>query len=185
MEDSDIIDLYWQRDKNAITETDKKYGVFCYKVSINLLSVHEDAKECVNDTYHQAWIQMPPQRPYKLKAWLGRIVRNISINLWHKNHTQKRYNGMEQMLGELEDCIPSSQNVEQEIEDAELGKVISTWLLSLPKDDRILFVHRYWHGTSLNNLAQERHIPSTKLAQRMYRLRQSLKAALEKEGIYL
>lgn len=185
MEDSKIIDLYWQRDKNAITETDRKYGAFCHKVSMNLLSVHEDAEECVNDTYHQAWLQMPPQRPYKLKAWLGRIVRNISINLWHKNHTKKRYSNMEQMLSELEDCIPSSQNVEHEIEAAELGGVITTWLLSLPQDDRVLFVRRYWHGIPLNSLAKEEHITSSKLAQRMYRMRLSLKEVLEKEGIYL
>lgn len=185
MEDSRIIELYWQRDENAIAETELKYGAFCHSVAFNLLSVHEDAEECVCDTYHQAWLLMPPQHPVRLKAWLGRIVRNISINLWHKNHAQKRYGGMELIMDELEDCIPSPQNVELELEAAELGEVISAWLLTLPQTDRVLFVRRYWHGVALNELAKEWGIPSGKLAQRMLRLRQGLKSALEKEDIHL
>ncbi len=185
MEDSQIIEMYWSRNENAIVETDRKYGALCNKIAINLLSVREDAEECVNDTWNEAWNLMPPQRPDKLKAWLCRIVRNISINLWRKNHARKRYQGINQILDELEDCIPSSQNVEQEIEDAELGKCISTWLLSLPPEDRFLFVRRYWHGSALNDLAAEWSIPAPRLAKKMYRLRLSLKDTLEKEEIYL
>jgi RNA polymerase sigma-70 factor (ECF subfamily) len=81
MDDSIIIDLYWQRDENAITQTDLKYGSFCHSVVINILSVRKDAEECVNDTYHQAWNSMPPHRPEKLKAWLGKVVRNTAILL--------------------------------------------------------------------------------------------------------
>ncbi len=185
MEDDQIIDLYWQRNEKAIVETDQKYGAFCRAIAMNLLGSREDVEECVSDAYHQAWMLMPPERPDRLKAWLGRIVRNISINLWHRNHAQKRYNGTQQMLSELEDCIPSPRNVEKELEDAELGKAINRWLLSLPMEDRVLFVRRYWHGIALNDLAKEWGIPSGRLAQRMYRLRLGLKKALEKEGIYI
>ena len=185
MEDSKIIELYWQRDERAIAETDRKYGTFCYGIAMNLLSVHEDAEECVSDTYHQAWNFIPPQRPDRLKAWLGRIVRNLSINLWHKNHAQKRYNGMDQLMSELEDCIPSPKDTERELEDAEIGKVISAWLRTLSKEDRVLFVCRYWYGTALKDLAKERNIPPAKLAQQMYRLRGSLRSALEREDIEL
>ncbi len=185
MEDHQIIDLYWKRDESAITETDCKYGIFCHRIAMNLLSVHEDAEECVSDAYLQAWNSMPPQRPKKLKLWLGQVVRNIAINLWHKSHAKKRYNGVDQLLSELEDTIPSNQNVEREIENAELGAMINEWLLSLPEDDRNLFVHRYWHGIALNELARRRNIPPQKLAQKMYRLRLSLKSFLEKEcGLY-
>lgn len=185
MEDSQIMDLYWKRNEYAIVETDRKYGALCHSIAMNLLSDREDAEECVNDTWNEAWNLMPPQRPENLKAWLCKIVRNISINLWRKNHAQKRFNGITQMLDELEDCIPSSQSVEQEIEDAELGRCISTWLLSLSPEDRILFVQRYWHGNALNALAVEWNIPAARLTKKMYRLRLSLKATLEKEEIYL
>ncbi len=185
MEDTQIIDLYWQRDETAIAETDRKYGPFCGSIALNLLGVREDAEECVSDTWHQAWLSMPPQRPDKLKAWLGRIVRNLSINRWRRNHAQKRYGGVEQLLSELEDCVPSPQSMEKELEDAELGELISRWLKLLPQEDRVLFTRRYWHGAALKDLAEERDIPPAKLAQRMYKLRLSLKSALEKEGVYL
>ncbi|MCH5272982.1 MAG: sigma-70 family RNA polymerase sigma factor [Lachnospiraceae bacterium] len=185
MEDWQIIDLYFKRDEAAISETDKKYGGFCRGVAINILSSDEDAKECVNDTWFQAWNAIPPQRPDKLGAWLGRVVRNIAINLWNKNRRKKRYAGMEQLLKELEDCIPSSKTVEHEIEEKELTEVLNTWLASLSKNDRILFMRRYWNGEMLNNLAKEYGATPGKLAKRMYKLRQNLKSMLEKEGYSL
>ena len=88
MEDSQIIELYWQRNENAISETKQKYGNFCYGIAKNILSIHEDAEECVNDTYHQAWQSIPSQRPAMFRAWLGKIIRNMALNLWNKNHRQ-------------------------------------------------------------------------------------------------
>lgn len=185
MEDIQIIELYWQRNEQAIAETSKKYGAFCFSIAKNILSIHEDAEECVNDTYHQVWNVIPPQRPVKFRPWLGKIVRNIAINLWNKNHTQKRYAGMTELLCELEDCIPSSQTVEQEIEEKELTECIDRWLRSLDREDRMLFVRRYWNGMALRDLAREEGTTPGKLAQRMYRLRIALKTALEREGVYL
>ena len=183
MEDAQIVELYWQRSETAIAETDRKYGAFCYRISMNLLSSRADAEECVNDTWHEAWRQMPPQRPGRLKPWLGAIVRNLSVNLWHRNHAQKRDRGMEQMFSELEECLPSPQTVEREMEARELGQAISAWLYALPEEDRVLFVRRYWYGMPLKELAAGQKLAPGKLAQRMYRLRLDLKSALEREGI--
>lgn len=185
MEDLQIIELYFERNETAIAETAAKYGHFCRNIALNILSIDEDAEECVNDTYLQAWNSIPPQRPNKFRAWLGRVVRNITINLWRKNHCQKRYAGMEQILDELEDCIPSPETVELQIEEKELTQVINAWLTSLCRDDRVLFVRRYWNGETVNELAEEIGTGSKKLARRMYSLRQKLKAVLEKEGYLL
>lgn len=182
MEDLQIIELYFQRDEAAISETDHKYGVFCHNLALNVLSINADAEECVNDTYLQAWNSIPPQRPNKLGVWLGRVVRNIAINLWNKKHRQKRYVGIEQLLDELENCIPSPQTLEREIEEKELTEVINKWLLSLSRDDRILFTRRYWNGEALNKLAKEYAVTPGRLAKRMYKLRQDLKLTLEQEG---
>lgn len=184
MDDQQIVELYWQRDESAIAETECKYGSFCLGVAINLLSNGEDAKECVNETFYQAWNLMPPERPEKLRPWLGRIVRNVSISLWRKNHRQKRYSGVEQALSELEDAVPSPIRIDKEVESAELGQVIDMWLKSLPHDDRVLFVRRYWHGIPLNELAKQSGISPKRLAQKMYRLRLALRAFLEKEDIF-
>ena len=185
MEDSEIIGLYFKRDETAIAETAAKYGAFCHSIALNILAIDADAEECVNDTYLRTWNSIPPQKPDKLGSWLGRIVRNIAYDLWKKNHRQKRYAGMEQLLNELEDCIPSPATVECEIEEQELAKVINSWLASLPKKDRILFVRRYWNSEGVNVLAQKTGISSANMAKRMYRLRQNLKSTLEKEGYSL
>ena len=185
MEDSQIISLFFKRDEAAIIETEKKYGAFCHKIALNILSISADAEECVNDAYLQAWNSIPPQSPDKLGAWLGKVVRNLAINLWNKNHRQKRYAGMEKLLNELEDCIPSPVTVEHRIEEKELTRFLNTWLASLSRDDRILFVRRYWNGETLNELAAEYRVPPGKMAKRMYKLRQDLKLKLEKEGYLL
>lgn len=185
MEDSQIINLYWSRDQAAIHETDIKYGRMLETISYNILSNHEDCKECINDTYYNVWNAIPPKRPNSLTAYLGRIVRNLSINRWHQQRAQKRYNGIEVMLSELSDCVPSKDNIETDIETKELAKSISNWISGLAIDDRVLFLRRYWFGDSLNNLAEESKTTPNKLAGRMYRLRQSLKKSLEREDVYL
>lgn len=182
MEDSQIIDLYFERDEAAISETAAKYGAFCHGIALNILSIHADADECVNDTYLRAWNAIPPQKPIRLGAWLGKVVRNIAFDLWKKNHRQKRYAGMEQLLDELQDCIPSPLTVSHEIEEKELTEIINEWLLSLSQNDRSLFVRRYWIGKTINELAVEYGTTPNSLAKRMYKLRQKLKLTLEQEG---
>ncbi|MCH5278965.1 MAG: sigma-70 family RNA polymerase sigma factor [Christensenellaceae bacterium] len=185
MEDSQIIGLYFARDEAAISETAKKYGAFCRGIAVNILSVEADAEECVNDAYLQAWNSIPPQRPNRLGAWLGRVVRNNAINLWNKKHRKKRYAGMEQLIMELSDCIPSPMTVEREIEEKELTEALNAWLASLPQDDRILFMRRYWNGEMVKELAMEYGVSPNKLAKRMYMLRQNLRTMLVKEGYSL
>ena len=178
------MELYWRRDEAAIGETERKYGALCRGVAWNILGVDEDAEECVNDALHQAWNAIPPQRPDRLGAWLGRVTRNLALNLWSRNHTQKRYAGMAALLSELEDCVPAPGSVERELEDQELSAAIDGWLRTLSREDRTLFLRRYWYGVELP-LAVERDVSPNRLAQKMYRLRQSLKNALEKEGFSL
>ena len=50
MEDSKIIDLYWERNEKAISATEQKYGSYCYYIAYNILHDQEDADESVNDT---------------------------------------------------------------------------------------------------------------------------------------
>lgn len=185
MEDRQIVALYWARNEQAVAETNGKYGSFCRTVAYNLLGSREDAEEIVNDTWQEAWTSMPKEKPDRLRAWLGRVVRNLSVDRWRRDHRQKRFAGIETLFSELEDCVPARETVEESVEAAELGRVISAWLAALPEDDAALFVRRYWNGDALNALAKERGVAAAKLAQKMYRLRLSLKATLEQEGIVL
>lgn len=182
MEDIEIIDLYWKRDEAAIDETSKKYGGLCLSIAKNVLTVTSDAEECVNDAYFTAWNSIPPQKPIKLGAWLGRVVRNIAINLWNRNHCRKRYSGIEAILDELEDCIPSAVTVESVLDGEELTRFIDDWLDSLEPPEKNIFVKRYWYGESVTSIAKELNQDPARIADRMFRLRRKLKASLEKEG---
>ena len=128
MEDSAIIDLYWARDQYAISASDEKYGALCRNLSQNILSSREDAEECVNDTWHRAWDTMPPQRPGSLRAYLAKIVRNLSIDRWRARKAQKRGAGLEVLLSELEDCVPASPSAEAETEAGLVSDCIDRWL---------------------------------------------------------
>ena len=185
MEDSRIIELYWARDEQAIPETDTKYGPFCRNLSKNILGSIEDAEECVNDTYLRAWNSMPPEKPMNLRAWLGRIVRNISIDLWRRHGAKKRGDGIDALLSELEECVPSPVSVENEIDAKELTKIIEGWLDSLSRTDRAIFMRRYWYGESVIAIAIREDTDANKMAGKLYRLRKSLKNRLHREGVTL
>lgn len=183
MEDAEIIEMYWKRDEAAITESNIKYGRMLKHIAFNILSNHEDSEECVNDTYGKVWETVPPKRPNSLAAYMGRIIRNLSINRWYENRTQKRGNGAAVLLSELSDCIPSQDFVESDIEADSLTEIINAWLSTLPQDDRVLFLRRYWYGDDLNMLAFECSVSPNKMAGRIYRLRRKLKTILEGEGV--
>lgn len=183
MDDAAIVALYWDRDETAIAETDKKYGPYCRSIAQNILSVREDAEECVSDSYHSAWNAMPPRRPDSLPSFLGRIVRNMSISRWRREHAQKRYDGMESLLSGLEECLPDPRGVEEAVEGRALTRRIEGWLEGLDRDDRAVFLRRYWYGEEVQALANTWGVSPNQMAKRLQRLRKSLKRDLEQEGI--
>lgn len=183
MDDLTIIELYHRRDEQAIAETEKKYGGLCRSIALRLLGIQEDAEECVNDTWHAAWNKMPPDRPQALGAFLGRITRNLSVSRWRREHARKRYDGIEVLLSELEDCVPAPGTIEEIWDRQLLAQSISTWLDSLESENRRLFIRRYWYGVSVKELAAERNDGANSLAQRLRRLRKSLRSFLESKGV--
>ena len=185
MDDHAIVELYHRREEQAIAESDKKYGPLCRSVALRLLGVREDAEECVNDTWHAAWNRMPPDRPQALGAFLGRITRNLSVSRWRRDHAKKRYDGMEVLLSELEDCVPAPGTVEENWDRRQLSRSISTWLDSLEDEDRRLFIRRYWYGEAVKELAAQRGERVNTLSQRLLRLRRALRTFLETEGVEL
>ena len=184
LEDAKIIELYNARNELAVVETERKFGKMLFSIAMNVLSNREASEETVNDTYGKAWNKIPPEKPDFLGAWLGKITRNLSIIRWRKNRAQKR-SGIETMLSELEECIPSSENIETESESKEITAAINRWLETLKKEERILFLRRYWFGDSVAELSEKSKIPPKKLSSKMFRLRKNLKEFFEKEGIAL
>lgn len=185
MDDQAIIGLYWSRDQRALELSQRKYGPLCLRLSENILASREDAEECVSDTWLRAWDTMPPQRPESLRAYLARICRNLSLDRWRARRAKKRGEGLEVLLEELEDCIPASPSAEEVSEGREITRCIDRWLSELAQEDRTAFLRRYWYGQAVKDLARQDGCAPQKMTQRLYRLRQSLRKALEKEGITL
>ena len=183
MEDTGIIALYWQRDERAIAETDGKYGPLCRGISMNILRSFPDSEECVSDTYLKAWDTMPPQRPESLRAYLGRIVRNLSISRYRALHAQKRYAGAEVLLSELGECVPDPETTGRRVETRELTALIEAWLGRLSEEDRALFLRRYWYGQAVKELAGAAGLRPNALTKRLGRLREGLRAYLTEEGV--
>lgn len=185
MEDQQIIELYWARSEQAIRESETKYGAFCLSIARNILAQEQDAEECVNDTWHRAWDTMPPQRPGSLRAYLCRIARNLSIDRWRSGRARKRGEGLEQLVLELEDCVPAGPSAEEAWEARETAAAIDRWLDTLSPEDRTAFVARYWYGERVDRLAGRFGRSPNWMAQRLRRLRAGLRRALEQEGVCL
>lgn len=183
MEDQLIIELFWRRSENALSEIKGKYGAYLFTIAMNILRNHEDCEECLDDTYLAVWNSIPPDRPRSLPAYLGKIVRNISIDVYRKNRAKKRYKGFTVLLSELEECIPGILDASAPSSDDEIHEEISNWLRSLDADKRALFVRRYWRGEPLRLLSQEFNMSQSKLASLMFRLRNDLRNHLEGGGI--
>ena len=184
MEDSQIVELYWARSERAISETSSKYGKYCYSISYRILVNIEDAGECVNDTYLGAWNSMPPHRPLVLSTFLGKITRRVSINRWKQNSRDKRGAGeITLALDELSDCIPSPMDMESMIESKELGKIVNTFLSTLPGTERDVFLCRYWFLASISEISQRFNFSQSKTKSMLFRTRGKLYQYLQKEGM--
>lgn len=182
MEDTGIIELFFSRDESAITELQRKYGAYCAKIANDLLRDRNDAQECVNDAYMTVWDSIPPQRPESLRVYLGRIVRNISVSRYRKMHAQKRFNGVEVTLAELEDCLPSPENIENTVDGNLLRQHLNEWLMSIPEEDRMLFIRRYWYGDKTYKLAKKCGVADSTMSRRLTKLREGLRKFLAGKG---
>lgn len=186
MEDKRIVELFWARSEDAIARTSDKYSTYCKTVAYNVLRNSSDVEECLNDTMQRAWNSIPPNKPDNLKAFLGKIIRNLALNRVEQSSAQKRGSGHYPLvLSELEECIASADSTEQSLDNSILSEAINSFLSTLPKQKRILFVRRYWYMESVSELADKLDISQSKVKTDLCRIRQKLKSYLEKEGIYV
>ncbi len=184
MDDSMIVNLYWQRNESAIAETAKKYGKYCFAIAYGVLGNENDAEESVNDTYLDAWNAMPPHRPSVLSTFLGKIARRISIDRWRKRTAEKRGSGqMESVLDELSDCVAAVDNVVQTVEQQLVAERINAFVQSLPDAEQRVFLCRYFYMDSVEDIAKRFGFSQSKIKSMMQRTRKKLRAFLEKEGL--
>lgn len=186
MEDIQIIDLYWSRSERAIAETDIKYGMFCNRIAFHILNNLQDSEECVSDTYLKTWSVIPPNRPVKLAAFLGKITRNLALNRYEKDNAKKRGGGnVPLVLEELAECIADPYSTERMVEDRILVEKLNEFLERLSSDARRIFMRRYWEVCTVREIAEIYGISESKVKVSLFRTRGKLKTFLEQEGIAL
>ena len=179
MEDSKIVQLYWNRDEQASGATADKYGRYCASIARNILGNREDAEECVNDTYLNAWNAIPPTRPDPLLTYILKIVRNVSLTRYQKNHAQKRNSSYDVAVEELEEFLVSPDSVEGKMELKELTGTIETFLDSLNELNRVIFVRRYWYYDNYMQIAKKVGLSEKNVSVRLTLLIKQLKDYLE------
>jgi len=185
LKDTEILDLYFDRNEQAIAETQNKYGTYCFSIAYHILHDQEDSDECVNDTWMRAWNSIPPSRPEFFNIFLGTITRNLSFDRWKKKKAAKRGSGeLELELDELAECIPAAgSSTEEAVEAAELQRMINEFLRTLPEKECNVFLRRYWYSEEYAEIAKRYGMNLNSVKTSVFRTRGKLKAFLEKQGI--
>ena len=178
-----ILDMYFDRNQQAVSATSQMYGAKLTRFADTMVA-HEDALECVNDTYIAAWNKIPPERPMRFLSWLYRVCRNIVCDRIDWNNASKRNSNMNCMLDELEECLADS-NAKYEGELSDIGRCLSDFLNGLETEKRVLFVRRYWYGKTIDELADMSGRSKSSVKTTLFRIRAELKKYLDEEGVYL
>ena len=186
LSDEKIVDMYLERDENAIFHSDVKYGKYLFSVSYNILHDKLDSEECVNDTYLGAWNSIPPHKPQSLRAFLLMIVRRISINKYHKSSKKSTVpTAMTVSLSELEDFVSCDDSVESYFDAKRLGEIISEFVRNLPPRRQYIFMSRYYVADSLETIAKELNLSRAMIKKELATIRAALRETLEREGYFV
>lgn len=183
MEDSLIVQLYWDRAQEAIPATLEKYGNYCGAIAWNILGSREDAEECVNDTWLRAWNSMPPHKPSLLSAFLGKITRNLAFDRFSFLRAEKRGGGeLPAVLEELGECVSGTGDVERAVDEWELARAIDDFLAALPPAKRDVFIRRYWYTEPISAIGRRYGMQDGAVSMTLSRLRQKLRIHLMERG---
>lgn len=185
MDDERIIGLFWDRKEEAITETSSKYGNLCFHIANNILASHEDSEECVNDTYFSMWSSIPPNRPSRFSAFIGKVTRNLALKRYEYVSAEKRNPEAICSLDELGDCVSGAETVESELENKRIEDAINSFLWRQTEEKRTVFIMRYWYFESVQNISLRTGCSQSKVKSMLYQLRRKLRTYLESEGIEL
>ena len=150
-------------------------------IAINILGVHQDAEESVNDTYLAVWNTVPPKKPDPLAGYVYATGRNISLDRLKYITAEKRDGRYDVPIDELANCIPAPA-LEETVEARELGLAINSFLGTVSADNRTLFLRRYWFGDSVQEIAKDLGLRENAASVRLGRIRMQLREYLMKEG---
>ncbi|MBQ3702434.1 MAG: sigma-70 family RNA polymerase sigma factor [Oscillospiraceae bacterium] len=183
MTDTEIVNLFFERSEQAITELAKKHGNAVARVARNILGNEQDTEECINDTYLGTWNAIPPYRPSPLRTFVCKIARNLATMKYHSNTAVKRNSQYDLALDELEEVLFDRSSVEETYEAKELAEAINGFMATLNYSDRFIFTRRYWYSDPIKDIAKMAHSTTNSVTVRLFRIREKLRLYLEKEGL--
>lgn len=183
MEDRKIVQLLFARAESAISELSARFGKQLHRIAYNILGNPMDAEECINDTYLALWNAIPPVSPDPLSPYVYRTGRNTALKRLHRDTAKKRDSRYDVSLEELNGCLPGG-DLEQIIDARELGRAMDRFLESKSKENRYIFIRRYWYGDSVGEIARELKMQENAVSVRLNRIRAGLKEYLEREGYH-
>lgn len=183
MEDDVIIQLFWARSQDALTQMQQKYGKLLHHISRNILHDPRDAEEADADTYLRLWNSIPPNRPQHLQSYAAKLARNAALDILRARNRGKRDTRSDILFSELDECIASSEDIGAKLEEQELAALISRYLRTLDSRSRNLFIRRYFAMDELEELAADFGMAKHAVSARLYRVRKGLQEYLRKEGV--
>lgn len=185
-EDDRIVELLFNRDQQGIVLTEQKYRRYLYTVAYNIIKDREDCEECLNDVYLALWDSVPPHRPCSFKAYLTTLVRRAATDVYRKKKRLRRVpDEMESSLSELEFLLSSKDTPESRMESALLSDALNRFLSTVSKEERILFISRYYLCMSFSAISEATGIPKTSLRKKAELLKEKLKEYLKQEGMII
>ena len=183
MDDGKIIELFFARSSDAVSELDKKYGRSMLALSKNILHNAEDAKECLNDAYLGIWRAIPPERPSPLSAYVHKIVRNVSLKRYRRNTAQMRDERQNISLEEIADVLPDDSDISDEIENSALTEIINGFLSTLDRTNLYIFMRKYWYFDSASDIAKHLGMTKASVYLRLDRMKKRLYRHLIEKGV--
>ena len=185
LRDEEIVELYWQRNENAIKETDIKYQKQLIAIAHNIVHDKLDCEECLNDTYLNTWNAIPPAKPFAFLAFLSTIMRRIAVNRYYENTRKKRIPAeLTASLSDLEDFIEDG-NMNDELDTRELGKIINNYVHSLTERQMYIFISRYYFAEPINHIMSTLKVSKSTVNKEIATIKSGLKSVLEQEGYVL
>ena len=182
MEDAKIIDLYFARSEEAISNTDAVYGRKLFYLADRILHNAQDSEESVSDTYMKTWQTIPPHRPVHFYGYLAKLCRHFALGKLDWKTAAKRKAEVVSLTEEMALCIPDRRK-EAEMADKEIGKAMNAFLASISQESRVIFLRRYWFCDTIAEIAERYGISQSKVKMRLLRTRNQLAEFLSKEGI--
>ena len=184
--DEQIIDLYWERDEDAIVQTNQKYRNYLYTIAYQILSNHEDSEECLNDTYLKTWNSIPPTKPHIFRAFLSRITRNTALDQQETAQRQKRVPPeLCDPLSDFEGFLSDSPSMDDIPEAKRIGALISAYLDTVSDRKLYMFISRYYFFVPAAKIAQKLHISESAVRKQLLGMKQALRKYLTDGGVAL